>query len=157
MIFASKRPLAFITSTDFRRKPVVAPLLARIGGATVSRGQPSRTLRQVDELADLVRAGKRLAVFPEGSIGASAGVRRPQRGVFLVAGSTGFDTVPVAICGTRNAVAAGSCLPRRAEVKAVVCEVAHAPGRDFAASAEVAKRVRAHAGGSGRRALVERG
>lgn len=96
----------------------------------------------MDELAQAVRAGSRLAVFPEGSISRAVGVRAFHLGAFRVAGAVGCDIVPVAISRTRHIVRAGSYLPHRADVRVIIGHPIKAPGGEFATQAETAEQVR---------------
>jgi 1-acyl-sn-glycerol-3-phosphate acyltransferase len=142
LVYASSEPLAFVTSTDFARKPVVGSFLRRIGCVFVERGDSGRASEALAKLVEVARAGSRLAVFPEGSISASPGVRRLHLGAFAAAAEAQCPIVPVGLVGTRAVLPPGSYLPRRGDVTVIVGNVVDPPRPDFAAEVEVAQRVR---------------
>lgn len=142
LAYASSVPLAFVTSTDFARKPVVGSFLRRIGCVFVERGDSGRASEALAKLVEAARAGSRLAVFPEGSISASPGVRRLHLGAFAAAAEAQCPIVPVGLVGTRAVLPPGSYLPRRGDVTVIVGNVVDPPRPDFAAEVEVAEGVR---------------
>jgi 1-acyl-sn-glycerol-3-phosphate acyltransferase len=142
LVLASPDPLTFVTSTDFASKPLIGSFLRRVGCLFVARGQPQRATADVDLLARAVRNGRRLAIFPEGSLTRAPGLRPFHLGAFAVAASTEAVIVPVAIGGTRAVVRPGSYMPRRSAVRAVVASPISPPSPSFRAevgAAEVAR------------------
>jgi 1-acyl-sn-glycerol-3-phosphate acyltransferase len=143
LVLVSEDPLVFVTSTDFQSKPIVGSFLRRLGCAFVARDAPARTPGDVADLVRRVEAGERLAIFPEGSITLSPGVRPFHLGPFAVAAATGCAIVPVAIRGTRAVLPPGSRRPRRSPVSVVVGKPVEPPGAaDFATEVAMAEDVR---------------
>ncbi len=128
VVLASPRPLAFVASTELERQPVVGTFLRRLGCVFVARGRAGRTTRAVEQLAAAVRAGRWLAVFPEGSITRAPGLRPFHLGAFATAVTAGCPVVPVGIRGTRNVLRPGSRQARRAAVAVVVGEAIASAG-----------------------------
>jgi 1-acyl-sn-glycerol-3-phosphate acyltransferase len=142
LLLAMSDPVVFVSSTDFERQRLAGTLLRRLGSVFVHRGRPEESGRDLERLVEVVRAGHRLALFPEGSMTAGAGLRRFHLGAFTVAALAGCPVIPVGIRGTRQVVRPGSYLPRRAPVE-VAIGAPHAPaGRDFASRTRLAEEVR---------------
>jgi len=141
-ILASPAPLTFVTSTDFERKPVVGAFLRRFGCAFVARGEAGRAAADLSSLAERVRAGERLAIFPEGSIGTTIGVRRFHLGAVAVAADGGVELVPVGIRGSRAILPAGSYLAHPGTVQVRVGEPVKGTGLTFAEQSATADALR---------------
>jgi 1-acyl-sn-glycerol-3-phosphate acyltransferase len=108
-------------------------LFTGVGGAIFSHvGQISINRRTVDKRAisrcvQVLRAGKVLAVFPEGVRGAGE-MNFARGGAAYLALVTGAPIVPVAILGTREAGQATSAMPQRgAPIHVVYGEPIHLP------------------------------
>jgi 1-acyl-sn-glycerol-3-phosphate acyltransferase len=142
LVLAMPEPVVFVSSTDFERQRLAGTLLRRLGSVFVHRGQPEESARDLEQLVKVVRAGKRLAVFPEGSMTAGVGLRRFQLGAFTVAALAGCPVIPVGIRGTRDIVRPGSYLPRRASIDVVIGAPHTAAGQDFADRTTLAEEVR---------------
>ncbi len=142
VLLAMPEPVVFVSSTDFERQRLAGTLLRRLGAVFVHRGRPEESERDLGRLVEVARSGRRLAVFPEGSMTAGTGVRRFHLGAFSVAALAGCPVVPLGIRGTRQVVRPGSYLPKRASVEVVV-GTPHVPeGEDFAARTRLAAQVR---------------
>lgn len=114
LFLALPSPVVFVAGGDLARHRVFGPLLGSLGCVFVpSERRLSRA--SVHELtgriAEPVRRGGALALFPEGGLVGEAGPRRFQLGAFLVAGDVGCPVVPVAIAGTAAMLAPGGRLP----------------------------------------------
>jgi 1-acyl-sn-glycerol-3-phosphate acyltransferase len=120
MILACREPAALVASTDLERQRIVGTFLRRIGCVFVERHRPTVGAAAVDELASLLRQGRQVIIFPEGSIVRSAGLRPFHLGAFEAAVATQSPVVPVGIHGSRNVVRPGSWRPRRADVTVAI-------------------------------------
>jgi len=142
LLLASPDPVVFVASSDLERQPLVGSFLRRLGCAFVHRGEAERSVEEVERLANLVREGHRLVIFPEGSITSAPGLRPFHLGAFAVAAATGCPVVPVGIRGTRDIVRPGSRLPHRGDVTVAVGSPVMPAGDDFAARLQMARRAR---------------
>lgn len=142
LILASSTPLTFVTSTDFESKKVIGAFLTRIGCAFVTRADPARAAADLEHMASLVRSGRHLVVFPEGSLASAPGVRPFHLGAFAVAAATGCPVLPVALRGSRGVVPPGSRWARRGRVTVGIGPLVSAPASEYAAEVAVAEHVR---------------
>ena len=104
VILALRGPQSFVVAGRFETVPFVGGLLRRLGVVFVHRthSRPSSSAHgDVDHLTDRLHRGDLLVVFPEGSLGAHAGIRPFHHGAFLAAARSGTPVVPVALRGTR--------------------------------------------------------
>ena len=73
-LLAAQRPAVFVTSTDVEEPPVIG-FLCRLGGCVFVDRRSARALRRhLSELADLMRAGVHVIVFPEATTSYGNGV-----------------------------------------------------------------------------------
>jgi len=66
---------------------------------------------------EILRAGKVLVLYPEGTRITQGGLHRPEPGAGFLAKLTGAPILPVGLIGTREAFPKGSWLPRRHRVE----------------------------------------
>lgn len=142
LILASHEPLAFVASTDFERKPLVGRFMRRLGCVFVHRGDARASSNDIAMLVSLLQQGKRIAVFPEGSITRAPGLRRFHLGAFAVAASARCPVLPIGIRGTHDVVRPGTYTPHRATVEVVVGGSTISSGDGFPAWVELSERTR---------------
>lgn len=106
------------------------------------RGHAERSEEDVDVMADLVRDGHHLVVFPEGSITLAAGLRRFHLGAFAVATAVGCPVVPIGIRGTRDILRPGTALPHHGTATVLIGSAIMPDGAGFAAEADLSDRAR---------------
>lgn len=98
---AVHRPLSFLGDVELTTAPVVGPLLEPFGMVPVDRG--TADVGALDDLADRLRAGAALVVYPEGSRSRDGRVHRPRSGVSRLAAAARVPVVPVGVTGTATA------------------------------------------------------
>ena len=95
------RQVHFMAKKELFQIPLLGPFIREVGGFPVDR---SRTGAGTIKLAAaLLREGKVLGIFPEGTRSHSGHILSPQLGTFLLAGTAGAPVLPVAITGSRGA------------------------------------------------------
>ncbi|MDB5909126.1 MAG: acyl-phosphate glycerol 3-phosphate acyltransferase [Massilia sp.] len=77
-VINARFPSHFVAKSEVRRWPLIGPLAALAGTVFVARGRPSDLKREVGKLAGSLRAGARVACFPEGT-SAAQGDMQPFR------------------------------------------------------------------------------
>jgi 1-acyl-sn-glycerol-3-phosphate acyltransferase len=113
------------------------------GHFPVDRGDPRKTARSVRRVIDGVRAGKSLAVFPEGTRTPDGRLQEFQPGTFKIAIRAGVPIVPVAIRGTFALLPKTTLAPRPGRVDVFICEPIETTGTDDRRVAELIDRTRA--------------
>ena len=98
----------------------VGLFLRSLGTAFVERFDPKGSVADARRLADRLRAGESLVMFPEGTFERRPGLRSFYMGAFMAAAEAEVPIVPSAIIGTRSVLRAESGFMRHGdtEVKA---------------------------------------
>jgi 1-acyl-sn-glycerol-3-phosphate acyltransferase len=123
--------------TAFSRLP-----LERLGAVFVERFDAGQGAEETRKVADAVRSGESLVIFPEGTFTRIPGLRPFRMGAFVVAAQTGAPVVPVAIRGARSKLRGGEWFPRRGGVELSVLPPVRPDGSDWAAAVRLRGAVR---------------
>lgn len=90
----------YMAKREMIRWPILGPAFRLFGAFPVRRGEAD--LSALRMAADLVRQGKALVMFPEGTRSRTGGLTRGHPGTAIIALRTGAPIVPVAITGSEN-------------------------------------------------------
>ncbi|HEX5719098.1 MAG TPA: AMP-binding protein [Thermoanaerobaculia bacterium] len=133
--YVVKRELA---KTVFSRLP-----LERLGAVFVERFDAGQGAEESRKVAEAVRSGESIVIFPEGTFTRIPGLRPFRMGTFVVAAQTGAPVVPVAIRGARSKLRGDEWFPRRGGVELSVLSPVRPDGSDWAAAVRLRDAVRA--------------
>jgi 1-acyl-sn-glycerol-3-phosphate acyltransferase len=117
LVAALPEPLAFVAKAEFVGSFIAGRFLRRIGAEFVERFDPARGLEDVHELEVRLAAGKRLAIFPEGTFGRAPGLLPFRMGAFSLAVEAGAAVQPLVIQGSRSLLRGDSRFPRREPIR----------------------------------------
>ena len=117
-------------------------LLRRLGVTFVERFDARRGVEDADRLMQVVRQGRSVVFFPEGTLTRAPGLRSFRMGAFAAAAQAGVPVVPVGIRGTRTVLRSDQWLPRRAPLRVLVGEPIAPSGDDWTAAAALRASVR---------------
>lgn len=146
----------FVTSSDKEHQRFIGSFLRRLGCVFVHRGRAGRSEEDVQTMVDLIRAGHRVVVFPEGSITPVPGVRPFHLGAFAVARATGCPVIPIGIRGTRAIVLSGTCLPHHGAAEVTIGPPIAPTGEDFIGEVDLSHRARRAVAELGQQAELDR-
>lgn len=107
---AFSRPLTFMAKEELFRLPLFTSLIRALGAFPVRRGEPDRKALRI--ALNLLRQGRCLVIFPEGTRNPGWRLRPPELGVALLAAWSGAPVLPVAIFGSERLMPKGRFLPR---------------------------------------------
>jgi 1-acyl-sn-glycerol-3-phosphate acyltransferase len=96
-LLAAVRPARMLAKSDIRRWPVAGTLAERGGSLFIERDRIRALPRTVARIADALRAGTAVAVFPEGSTWCGRAQGRFRRAVFQAALDAGVPVQPVRV------------------------------------------------------------
>jgi len=99
-----------------------------MGSEFVERFDIRRSVADAEHMADVVRQGRSLAVFPEGTFVARPGLLPFHLGAFMAAAHAGMPVLPVVIRGHRELLPAGRWWPRHAALEVEILAPIPAPG-----------------------------
>lgn len=115
---AGRRPMRFLAKQSLFDNRAFGGLIAALGAFPVRRGGADREALRV--AAEILAAGEKLLVFPEGGRSSGPKVQGVFDGVSWLAAKTGAAVVPVGVAGTEAAMPPGARFPRRVPVAIVV-------------------------------------
>lgn len=110
-------------------------LLKRLGAEFVERFDAQRGVEDTDRLLRVVRQGRSVVFFPEGTLTRMPGLQSFRMGAFGVAARAGVPVVPVGIRGTRSVLRSDQWFPRRAALRVLIGEPIVPSGNDLSAAA----------------------
>ncbi len=117
LVAALPRPYAFVAKRELRGQWIAGPYLRKLGAEFVERFDIRRSVEDANRMADAVRQGRSLLVFPEGTFVGRPGLLPFRLGAFLAAAGARVPVVPLTIRGTRELLGAGRWWPRRAALQ----------------------------------------
>ncbi|WP_101909555.1 lysophospholipid acyltransferase family protein [Marasmitruncus massiliensis] len=88
--------VCFMAKVELFQNPLLGWLLKHLGAFPVERGKGDTGA--IDWAVDLIRGGKVLGMFPEGTRSLTGAPQRPKSGAALIAMQTGADLLPCAVC-----------------------------------------------------------
>lgn len=91
----SRRQLFFMAKAEWYKNKPFGMLLRWLGAFPVNRGEGD--LSAIDHAVELVKGGRLVAIFPEGTRNRTGGPMRPKSGTAFIARQTGADIIPCAI------------------------------------------------------------
>jgi fatty-acyl-CoA synthase len=105
-------PYRFVAKREVHDMPFIGTFLRKMKHLSFERGDSNSRREAIQEMADTLRDGESVFVFPEGTFVPEEGVRPFQLGAFHTAVSTGVPIVPVSLGGTRRFLRDGTFFPR---------------------------------------------
>lgn len=104
--------VAFVAKREVLTYPLLKTFVRRAGHPTVERFDATQSVADAGKVADALREGRTVLVFPEGTFTGTPGLRPFRLGAFKTAVETGTPIVPLALRGTRHVLRSGDPLPR---------------------------------------------
>ncbi len=123
--------VTYTPKRDFTRYRSIRFFLERLGVRFVERQDVRAGIQDVEAVEAAVRQGESIAVFAEGGISRSAGLRPFHMGAFQVAAHVGAPILPVGIRGTREMMPADCWKPRRGSITLSIGEPLMPEGSDW--------------------------
>ncbi|MGV3741638.1 MAG: lysophospholipid acyltransferase family protein [Burkholderiaceae bacterium] len=118
----------FAARQQFRRQSVLGPLVKSAGTIILKRPDQHHHLSNVELLAQALRAGDKLLLFPEGGFSPEPGLHAFHSGAFVAARQENAPVVVACIQGAADVLRPRSWLPRRHPVRVLVGPVLYPQG-----------------------------
>jgi len=109
--------LYFIAKAELRKAPVVGWFISLSGMLFVDRSDPVKAKESIANAARMIRNGKNIISFPEGSRTKTGEIGRFKKGLFQLAKDTQTDVVPVTVSGAREIWPAGTFKSKAGTIK----------------------------------------
>jgi 1-acyl-sn-glycerol-3-phosphate acyltransferase len=142
LIAALGQPMCFVAKRELLDHFVSRIFLRRIGTEFVERFDAQRGAEDTGRFVGIVRAGRSLAVFPEGTFRRIPGLLPFRMGAFMTAAQAGAPVVPVTLRGTRSVLREGQWLFRRGVISVTIGEPIEPAGTDWNAAIGLRDRTR---------------
>jgi acyl carrier protein len=137
------RRYAFVAKSELAKHPVSRTFVSGLGARYVERFDVQKSAEHADELANAVRGGTSLIVFPEGTMQRRTGLMPFRAGAFQAATQAAVPVVPVALRGVRSVLRDGTWYPRRHPIAVTVGAPIAPEGADWNATLKLRDQVRA--------------
>jgi 1-acyl-sn-glycerol-3-phosphate acyltransferase len=144
---AARRQIVYFAKAEYFTTPGVrgramAAFFNGMGHVPVERGDPRSAAAVIDVGVDVLRQGRALGIYPEGTRSPDGRLHRFRTGVARVALRSGAPVLPVGLVGTREVQAPGERLWHRGRVEVHFGELLHFADRaDQERSARVLREV----------------
>lgn len=99
---------SFVAKAELLRIPVFGPGARAVGTVPIERDNRKSAFASYDAAADIVRAGRPVVLFPEGTRGRTYALRPFKKGPFVLAIAAGVPVTPVVIHGTMAVMPKGA-------------------------------------------------
>ena len=134
---------AFVAKAELAPQLFAGTLLRRIGTLFVERFDEARGVSDLDVVIDAARAGRRVAVYPEGTLTRRPGLLAFKLGAFAAAAAADVPVVPVTLRGTRSILRGRQWFPRPGNVHVTIGPPLDARGPGFDAAIRLRDEARA--------------
>lgn len=94
--------LHFIGKKELKKALFIGWYMRATGMIFIDRGNNIEAQKNLVEAADLIRAGKTVIIFPEGTVSGDGEVKRFKKGGFKLALQSGVEILPLSIKGTNE-------------------------------------------------------
>ncbi len=100
--------LFFIAKKELKHVPIVGWVISSLGMIFIDRKNSERAKESLAIAGKMIRNGKNVISFPEGTRSKDGEIHQFKKGLFALAIEAGVDVVPVAVSGAREVLPAGS-------------------------------------------------
>lgn len=101
-------PLYFLLKKELKKIPFFGWYATSIGMIYVDRKNKSKAQQSLKDAAELIKNGKNVLVYPEGTRSKDGNIHRFKRGAFIIAKESNIGIIPMAIYGSRKILQSGS-------------------------------------------------
>jgi 1-acyl-sn-glycerol-3-phosphate acyltransferase len=112
-----RRRVMFLTKVKYIDKPLLRWFLSGAGVIPVATDDPRTVSEAVTAAVEVVRSGRLVGIFPEGTRSPDGRLHQGKTGVARIALESGAPVIPVGITGTDLAFPRGARLPRPRSVR----------------------------------------
>jgi 1-acyl-sn-glycerol-3-phosphate acyltransferase len=134
--------MKWLSKAEIARIPIMGWMMRMAGDVLVRREDSASRLGSLDQMRDRLAKRVSVMVFPEGTRSRTGELLPFRNGAFRVAIETGTPILPMAVAGTRSALARGSLTVRRAVAEVRVLDPIETAGMTLDDLPELRDRVR---------------
>ncbi|TCD48056.1 lysophospholipid acyltransferase family protein [Chlorobium sp. N1] len=120
LLGSMKLNLRFVAKEELGRIPVFGWALRNGGYVMIKRGQNREALKSLLSAAEVLKSGRSVHIFPEGTRSATGKLLPFKRGAFLVAEKARAEVLPVTIVGSHRITPKKSLAIHRGTVRLII-------------------------------------
>jgi 1-acyl-sn-glycerol-3-phosphate acyltransferase len=143
VVAALSRQFSFVAKRELKEQFIPRVYLESIGTEFVERFDFEQGVEDVQRLQAMLRAGRSLLFFPEGTFQRAPGLLPFRMGAFAVAAQADVPIVPMSIRGTRTILRDGQWFPRRGVISITLGVPIPPEGTDWSAALKLRNAARA--------------
>lgn len=119
------KPSAVLAKIELAKLPLITEWMKLLGCVFVDRKNPRQSVAAIGEAAEIVKGGRSMVIFPEGTRSRGEQVGEFKSGAFKVASKTLAPVVPICMDGTYKIMEANGFWIRPAEVNIKILPAIH--------------------------------
>ncbi|HVE44515.1 MAG TPA: AMP-binding protein [Gammaproteobacteria bacterium] len=123
--------VCFIGKKELLLVPIIRTFMRKLDCIVVDRLDTSQGVKDTEQIAAKLTAGRSVLIFPEGTFGYSSGLRPFKLGAFKVAAEVGVPVCPVAFSGVRQVLRAGEKCVSPGKITITVCDPVLPIGKEW--------------------------
>ena len=100
MYRAAIKPIYFIAKKELKNLPFIGWYVSAIGMIFIDRSDREKAMKSMKEAGQLIKSGKDVITFPEGTRSRTGELKMFKRGSFIIAKNSNIKIVPVGISGS---------------------------------------------------------
>lgn len=108
--------LHFVAKKEIRKIPIVGLYMASTGMLFLDRTNPQKALESLKEAGKLIKKGKSVITFPEGTRSPENQIGTFKKGSFFIAKEAGVPIVPIKIEGASKVWPARTSVPNKGKI-----------------------------------------
>lgn len=121
----------FVAKKELFDVPILGKMMRKLGHIRIDRIDSPRSLEDTKAIAEALKEGHSVLMFPEGTFGYSPGLRPFRLGAFKMAVDTQTPICPLALQGTRVLLRDTEILLRPGYIKLTACEPISPQGHEW--------------------------
>jgi len=125
LFMAIPRPLRFIAKKELKKVPFMGWYMTLIGMVYVDRKNKEKAKQSLNAAGKLIRNGKDVISFPEGTRSKDGSIGLFRRGSFIIANSANVSLIPCGIKGAHSVLPPGSSMIRGGIIRVKVGSPIH--------------------------------
>ncbi|MFK7907649.1 MAG: HAD-IB family hydrolase, partial [Chitinophagales bacterium] len=115
-----RRDIVGVAKKELRNHPLIGPMLIAGGTIFLDRGNREKAVEALKPAADVLKKGKSIMIFPEGTRSKDYTLGKFKKGAFRIAMDGGVPLIPIVIKNAYDAMPKGAMVFRPAVVKITV-------------------------------------
>jgi 1-acyl-sn-glycerol-3-phosphate acyltransferase len=120
LVLAMPHPVCFVIKKELLRIPLWGAIAVRVGFIPIDRSDAIGASRRLGRAVEAIRAGRTIALFPEGTCSPGDDMLPFKKGGFHLAVEAQVPILPVAINGSRDVWPRGTLSPRPGSFEIVI-------------------------------------